>query len=41
MEEADVELIRDVARGDTRDAVQALKEKIIRESIYKGHIMES
>jgi hypothetical protein len=35
MKQVDVERIKDIARGDQRDAVQILREKIDRELIYK------
>lgn len=41
MKEADVELIRGIAQGDKRPAVQALKEKFDRESIYNAIVMRN
>jgi galactokinase/mevalonate kinase-like predicted kinase len=36
MTKADIELISDVARGNQREATQALRQKIMLESIYKN-----
>jgi hypothetical protein len=38
MTKADVALIKDVVRGDHRDAVHALKIKVNRELVYKVRI---